>query len=140
MLFLELMQVPKSLQEMIVTFNARKNKMDELIQMIVPKGGLLKFIRLKRKYYHDYVKAFYFNIFVTRTGLESKFNDKLIKFDYSDFKKYLDLTSSGALVDVSQINYDKVSHVLDISKSIVESPGILNFSIIQVKFDMCLLH
>ncbi|CAI8616505.1 unnamed protein product [Vicia faba] len=102
--------------------------------------NLLKFIGLKRKYCPDYVKAFYYNRVVTPTGIDSRFKYKLVKFDYFDFRKYLDLASSGALLDAAPINYDKVSHVLAISKFVVESPSMSNFSIIQVNFDMCLLH
>ncbi|KAL5079075.1 hypothetical protein RYX36_007496 [Vicia faba] len=49
---------------------------------------------------------------------------------------YLDLDYSGASVEVAPVNYDKVSHVLDISKNVVESLCMSNFSISQVNFDM----
>ncbi|KAL5055995.1 hypothetical protein RYX36_036677 [Vicia faba] len=97
-------------------------------------ANLLKFIGLKRKYCPDYVKAFYYNWDLTPTGIDSRFKDKLVKFDYFDFRKYLDLASSGALLDAAPTNYDKVSHVLAISKFVVESPSMSNFSIVQVKY------
>ncbi|KAL5081649.1 hypothetical protein RYX36_010070 [Vicia faba] len=63
------------------------------------------------------------------------FKDKLIKFNYYDSKKFLDLNTDGALVDVIPAEYGNVSHVLAISKSVVESPG-MSLLLERVKEDL----
>lgn len=61
-------------------------------------NNLLKFIGMKRKYNPDYVKAFYFNLELTSVGLESRFKNKVVKFDYFDFTKYFGLKYKGSNV------------------------------------------
>ncbi|KAI5439982.1 hypothetical protein KIW84_025369 [Lathyrus oleraceus] len=70
-----------------------------------------------------------------------KFKDKVIKFNYMEFKKYFGLTFGGSDMDVGRSSdYDRISFILSISKSVCENPAMSNFGISKVKFDMRLLH
>lgn len=81
---------------------------------------LLKFIGLIKKYNHDYVKAFYYNLVRTLSGIESMFKDKVIRFHYTNFSKYLGLTSFYLNVTgTKHTEYDIVCFVLSISKYVV---------------------
>lgn len=57
--------------------------------------NLLKFIRLNKKYNPNYLKAFYYNLVRTPRGIESRFKDKIIKFNLSDFNKYFSMKCEG---------------------------------------------
>lgn len=104
------------------------------------RANLLNFIGLKKKYNPNYVKAFYYNLVVFPAGLESRFKDKIVKFTYSIFIKYLDMVSDGADIFVRFPEYDRVSYVLPISKSVFENLDISKIGISQGKFDIRFLH
>lgn len=102
---------------------------------------LLKFIGMESKYNLDYVKAFYCNLELITALFESRFKKKVVKFDYSDYNKYLGLSYDGSNMFVSKSSdYDKISFLLSISKSVCENMEMSNFGISQLKFCMHLLH
>lgn len=84
--------------------------------------NLLKFTGMKKKYNPNYVKAFYYNLELTTVGLESRFKDKIVKFDCSDFTKYFGLSYTGSDMSIKKCSrYDKIPFVLSISKSFVKN-------------------
>lgn len=94
-------------------------------------------LMLNKKYNHVYVKAFYFNLVQTLGGIESRFKDKTIRFNYMDFTKYLILTFEGSNMSVARSSDDdKVSFVLSITKFICNNHAMSNFDISQVEFDI----
>ncbi|KAL5076143.1 hypothetical protein RYX36_015127 [Vicia faba] len=95
--------------------------------------NLLKFIGINKKYNHDYVKAFYCNLLKTSSGIENRFKDKIIRFNFMDFNKYLGLTSNNLSVFAARLpGHDIVQFVLSISKFICDNLAISNFNISQV--------
>lgn len=102
---------------------------------------ILKFVKLSKKYNPDYVIAFYCNLVRTPGGIKSRFKNKVVRFHYTDFTKYLGLTSFyQSVTGVKMTKYDRVSFVISISKFVVENLGMSNFPIGQVKFNMRILH
>lgn len=104
-------------------------------------NNLLTIIRMSRKHNPDYVNAFYCNLELTSASLQSRFKDKIMKFNYSDFITYFGMKSEGTNVSNSKGKYYvKVSFVLDISKFVREHMEMLNLRIGQIKFGMRLIH
>lgn len=64
------------------------------------RPGLLKFVGLEDKYNPDYVKSFNCKMVVTPAGIEIRFKDRIFKFTYFDFTKYLGMTFDGVDIDV----------------------------------------
>ena len=90
-----------------------------------PFHHMLKFIGLNKKYNQDYVKVFYYNLVQTLDGLESRFKDKVIKFNYMDFSKYIGLTFGGYDIAIARsYDYDRISFVLSISKFVCKNHAI----------------
>ncbi|KAL5059855.1 hypothetical protein RYX36_031459 [Vicia faba] len=103
---------------------------------VTPDAKIKKKSSKDKKYNPDYVKRFYYNLVETPAGIESRFKDKVVKFTYSDFTKYLDLVSGGADIFVRFPDYDRISYVLSISKSVCEKPAMSNFGISQLILDI----
>lgn len=96
---------------------------------------------MKIKYNLDYVKAFYCNLELTSTGLKSRFKNKVIKFDYSDFVKYFGLKYEGSNVSNSkESKYEKVSFVFPFPTFFCEHIEMLKLRTSQNKFDIQLLY
>lgn len=66
------------------------------------ENDLLKLIGMKKIYNPDYVKALYYNLELTIAGLESRFKNKVVKFDYSDFNKYFGLSYGGSDMSITK--------------------------------------
>lgn len=101
---------------------------------------ILKFIVMKRKYNPDYAKSFYCNLEITHAGLESRFKNKVVKFDYYDFHMYFGMSYNGSDMSIAKgYDYDTVYFLMSISKFVCENIDMSNLQISQVKFDIRLL-
>lgn len=64
---------------------------------------------MNKKYNPNYVKVFYCNLVITHVGRESRFKDKVIKFNYMNFSKYLGLTFGCSDMVVGRpSDYDRI--------------------------------
>lgn len=77
----------------------------------------------------------------TPARIESRFKDQVVKFGYLNFTMHLGLINEGPNMFVARFpDYDRILFVQSISKSICDQPGMVNFHINQVRFDMRILH
>lgn len=73
---------------------------------------LPKFIGSNKKFNPDLVKAFYCKLEQTPGGIESRFKDRVVKFNYLDFNTYFNLKLEGPSIDVARSpEYDRTSFV-----------------------------
>ncbi|CAI8612604.1 unnamed protein product [Vicia faba] len=92
----------------------------------------LHFIGLNKKFNPNNVKHFYCNLVKNIGGTESRFKDKIIRFNYMDFTKYFGMKFEGPNMSVVRsIEYDRIYFVLSYSKDNPKTPLFL-YSFMQL--------
>ncbi|KAL5068405.1 hypothetical protein RYX36_019292 [Vicia faba] len=102
------------------------------------KNNLLMFFELKKRFNLDHVKASYFNLVKLNIGIKSRLKDKVIRFTFNDFEKYLDLKSGGGPISLTSENLSRNNNtqfVMSMSKSVVDI-SMTNFPISQISMTL----
>lgn len=104
--------------------------------------SLLRFLNFNKRYDPELIKAFYCNLKISDEGLECHFKNKLIKFSLSDFNTHFGLWARGdEICTTNAPKFSKLEFVTSIFKFVFgDRLDMANFNIIQIKFEMRILH